>query len=141
MNTYYKCIHFDIRELVDPHTFTEWGDKAWMFLRTEALISLDNIRSHFNKPVNVNDWMFGGKRQYRGFRPLDCTVGVSLSQHRLGNAFDLDVKGVSADDVRQEIIRMKEDPLFLSITCLEIGITWVHFDCRNTPDRIRLIQI
>ena len=140
MSSYYRCTHFDIMELVDRHTYTMFGDSAWMFLRVEALVALDNIRNHFGVPVIVNDWSFGGGMEYRGFRPKTCDVGVDLSQHRFGNAFDIDVRGVSADNVRQEILRIKDDPIFLNITCMETGIPYVHFDCRNIPDRIRLIQ-
>jgi len=141
MSSYYKCTHFDIRELVDKNMYDEWGESAWMFMRTDALVSLDNIRDYFGKPVIVNDWMFGGSFQYRGFRTPWCAIGASISQHRLGNAFDLDVKGMGADEVRQVIISMKDHPAFERITCMETGTAYIHFDCRNIPDRIRLITV
>lgn len=139
MSNFYTCTHFDIRELVDQDTYLTWGEKAWMFLRPEALMALDGIREYFNKVTIVNNWTFGREMQYRGFRPPSCTIGATLSQHRFGNAFDLDVEGVSGDEVRQAIIANKDDPRFIHITTLETGVTYVHFDCRNIPDRIRLI--
>lgn len=141
MLVFYKCEFFRIEELVDKKTFEKWGERSWMFLRPEALISLDNIRRYFERPVTVNDWLWGGQFHNRGFRPLYSTVGGDYSQHRLGNAFDLDVKGVSAEEARQTIIRLKDDPLFELIMCLETDVGWLHFDCRNIPDRQRILLV
>ena len=111
-----------------------------MFLQPYALMSLDGIRVYFGKPVLVNNWAAGGQSENRGFRPTASTVGVPYSQHRYGNAFDIDVQGVDAESVRQEIIKNKDLYLFCKIMCMETGITYVHFDCRNISDRIRLVN-
>ena len=137
---YYKCIYFKIQELVDRKTFELWGEKAWMFFNPSALISLDGIKLYFWKPVIANDWVFGGQKENRGLRPLYSTVGADYSLHRFGCAFDIDVQGVDAEEVRQTIIRLKDNPLFQYITCLETGITYVHFDCRNVLERILLVD-
>jgi len=136
---FYRPKFFDIKELVDRETFNRWGEKAWMFLRPEALNSLDMIRDHFEKPVWVNNWEIGGDFQWRGLRPAYSTVGNVHSQHRFGNGFDLDVQGVNPDEVRETILK-HQDNIFTLITCLETDITWVHFDCRNILDRIRLVK-
>ena len=135
---YYRCEYFDIEELVDKATFTKWGEQAWMFFRPEALASLDQIRKFYNRPVTVNNWKWGGSFQYRGFRPRSVMVGAEYGQHRFGNAFDLDVNGVLAETVRRDIIANK-DEIFTHITCLEAKVSWVHFDCRNVPNRIMLV--
>ena len=137
---YFKCEYFKIQELVDRNTYEKWGEAAWMFLRPEALYSLDGIRKYFNKRVFVNNWAFGGDFQWRGLRPPTCTVGVWYSQHRFGNGFDCDVEGVTADEVRGEIVTNENHPLFTHITCLETDITYVHLDCRNIENRIRLVK-
>jgi hypothetical protein len=138
MALFYKCEYFDIEELVDRKTFELWGEKSWMFLKPDALISLDQIRKYFNKPTWVNNWVVGGPFQWRGFRPPYCDVGAIYSQHRFGNAFDLDVEGMEAHEVRQVILNNEDH--FLMIMCLEINISWVHFDLRNIPDRIKLVK-
>jgi hypothetical protein len=137
---YYKCIFFNPKELVDKRTFDQFGDKIWMFFNSDVLRSLDGIRSYFNKPVTVNNWHLGGEFSNRGLRPFYVFVGGDYSQHRFGNGFDCDVEGVPANIVRHEILTHKDDPHFKLITCLETDIVWVHFDCRNIPDRIRLVQ-
>ena len=138
--TSYRCRHFSIHELIDEQTFIQWGEDAWMFLRPEALISLDNIRTYFGKPITVNNWIWGGDLQYRGFRPFYCKVGADYSQHRFGNAFDITVEGIGAEEVRQEILANKNHVAFEAITCLETDIEWVHFDLRNVQDRIWLVK-
>ncbi len=135
---YYRCRNFQIKELVDKKTFEQFGADAWMLLDPRALETLDAIRTYFAAPVTVNDWPFGGKNQYRGFRPPDCKVGAKYSQHRRGAAFDISVKGYGADQVREEIIAHK-DTYFPYIMCLEAEVPWVHFDVRNIPDPIRIV--
>ncbi|OPL13595.1 MAG: hypothetical protein AVO39_10370 [delta proteobacterium MLS_D] len=135
---YYKCRHFNIKELVDKKTFARFGEDAWMFFNPMALRMLDALRDYFATTVTVNDWPFGGKNQYRGFRPPGCKIGAEFSQHKRGAAFDISVKGFTAETVREEILTHK-DTYFPQITCLEGEIPWVHFDCRNIPDRIRIV--
>ena len=136
---YYKCQHFKIEELVDRRTFEQWGEKAWMFFQPKALMSLDNIRVYFGKPVTVNNWCFGGMSENRGLRPPYSVIGADYSQHRYGNAFDIDIENVNAEDARQTIIKLKDSSLFYHITALEIEIPYIHFDCRNIMNRILLI--
>ncbi len=143
---FYKCKHFCIYELVDRYTFEKFGEDAWMFLQQKALMSIDGIREFFSElkgkdvPVTVNNWYWAGGLQYRGLRPVYYTSGATHSQHRFGNSFDLDVKGVSAEDVRKEILANKDNELLKYITCIETNISWVHVDCRNIPSRIRIIE-
>lgn len=140
MNNFYKCTNFQALELVDKQTFDRFNGDIWFLFNQKALISLDGIRNYFKKPVIVNNWYWNGKFQYRGFRTRECPEWSQYSQHSFGNAFDLDVEGMSADEVRQVIIENKEDSHFELITCLEVNISWVHFDCRNIADRIRLVK-
>ncbi len=134
------CEHFAIQELVDRATYERFGVGAWQFLSQEGLIALDGIREYFGKPVIVNTWHRGGSFQYRGLRPRSCDIGAEYSQHRLGNAFDCDVSGVSAEEVRREILTHPNDPRLHRITCIEAGVNWLHFDCRNIADRIRVVN-
>ncbi len=138
---FYKCQYFKIEELVDKKPFETWGDKAWWFLRPEALMSLDNIRVYFGKPVTVNNWSYGGGFQYRGFRPITCTTGEDFSLHRFGCGFDLDIQGVTANEAIEVIIKLKDSSTFHLITALETGITWVHFDTRNLVSQERIMLV
>ena len=140
MNKFYTCKYFFPYELVDKKTYAEFGVNVWFLFRQDALISLDRIRQYFGVPVIVNNWHEGGSLQSRGFRPYNESIGAKYSQHRLGNAFDLDVAGITPDKVRETIIDNKDDSHFELITCLEIDVGWLHFDCRNISERILLIK-
>lgn len=137
---FYKCQHFDITELVDKETFNKFGESAWMFFNPNVLMAIDGIRKFFNVSVTVNNWKSGGQFQWRGLRTLNCTDGGSYSQHRLGAAVDCDVKGKTAEEVRQVILKNKEHEYFKYINCIEDKVNWVHIDVRNINNRILIVQ-
>ncbi len=139
MADFYKCEYFKIYELVDRQTYLKYGEEAWMFFNPLALMSLDGIRKFFNIPVKVNDWKWGGDFQFRGLRPVYYQYGAIYSQHRYGNGFDSDVGDISAEEVRRRIIENKDSELLRHITCIESNVNWLHFDCRNISDRIRIV--
>lgn len=136
--------HFQLHELVDRATFQKYGEEAWKLFHQDALEALDGIREFFNTPVTVNNWWDGvGSFQYRGYRPPDCPVGAAHSYHRRGMAFDLDVKGYEADEVRTIILDNQDNPLLATIQRLEAGVRWVHFDVgeiRKGQGRIYLFE-
>lgn len=137
--THYKCKHFRIEELVPRSVFHRYGNQCWEFFNPKALYSLDQMRDYFKKVISVNGWLWcPDGSEYRGLRPPDCKIGAPMSQHRFGNAFDLDVDGMCAEEVRQAIRRNQD--LFEHITCMEDGVDWLHFDCRNTLYRIKLFH-
>jgi hypothetical protein len=140
---YYKCKHFQICELVDQATYREFGEDAWSFFRPNLLISLDNVREYYDIAVTVNNWRDGGQFSERGLRilnPGDKAIYSPYSEHAHGNAVDYDVKGKTAEQVRQDILNHKDDDPFKLIMALEKGTNWVHMDCRNVPDRIVLFN-
>ncbi len=61
-------------------------------------------------------------------------VGAKYSQHRFGRAVDFDVKGISAETVRNDIRK----GYFSEITCIEADVNWVHIDVRNAN---RLLEV
>ena len=134
-----RCKYFKVYELVDPETFKRFCEKSWMFFNPLILTTADGIREYFNAPVTINDWSWGGTFQWRGLRTASCTIGVKWSQHRFGNAIDCDVKDVTAEKARQVILANKDHPLFKCITCIEANVNWLHSDCRNIEDRIRVV--
>ena len=132
--------YFKTQELIDPKLYKILGDEAIKLLNPEALVALINLREFFGAPVTVNNWHIGGSFQYRGYRSLDCKVGAKLSQHRLGNAFDCDIKGYTAEEARQKILANQDHLLLRSITRLEAGTSWVHFDLKPLQRRIHVFK-
>jgi uncharacterized protein YcbK (DUF882 family) len=127
----YKPKHFQWHELMPSAEY----EKYWLILMDERLLmTLDAMREHYKRPITINNWHWGGRFSLRGLRPMDSNVGAKYSQHKFGRAVDLDVAGIPAEKVRNDI----RSGLFPEITCIETDINWVHIDVRNTK---RLLEV
>lgn len=134
--------YFGIKELVCPHVYERWGEKAWQFLDDKLLENLLFIRKGIGKPIVVNNWANGGEYSQRGLRCNCCILvrektdlrKVYLSQHIFGKAVDFHVVGMDAEEVRRWI---KVHASELPYACrLEegVGVSWVHLDTMNNSD-------
>ena len=126
--------YFSIKELVCKHVFNKFGEKAWQFLDTELLHTMLVIRKSLNKAIIVNNWASGGTFMQRGCRcnlcqiPKDKTVANTLymSSHINGAGVDFDVRGMTAQEVRNWITA--NQVLLPYPVRLEDKVTWVHLD-------------
>lgn len=128
MIEYYKPKHFKVHELVPQKVFIERGEKALQLLDNGALITRDKLRSVYGQ-IKVNDYEFGGIREWSGLRTQESPYGTRYSQHRFGRAFDCIFLNTNADIVRQDILKNPDS--FPFITSIELGTSWLHFDTRN----------
>ncbi len=130
---YYIPTHFHLYELVDPGSFGIHGNALWRVFDPRILKGADVLRERYGRLI-VNDWYWSGQCQWSGFRPPLCSVGADLSQHRFGRGLDLHPEEVTPEEIRQDLITHPEivrvDGIWL-ITALEMGVGWVHGDCRN----------
>jgi hypothetical protein len=120
---------FKLEELVDPQSFNDYGEGCWSFFPQESLYMLHGIRTYFNVPITINTWHSGGPFQQRGYRGPSSTIGAALSYHKRGRAFDFDVKGMTAEQVRTEIKMHQDDENLKLIQRMENKVTWCHVDC------------
>ena len=123
----YKCRHFRIQELVDRETFNIRGERAWELLDDRALVALDDVRDGLG-PTTVNNWHIGGDREWSGLRTVKSPYYSPYSQHSFGRAFDCVFRDVTAEEARRYIV--DKAPEF--ITAIEMNVSWLHFDVRNT---------
>ncbi len=121
--------YFSIEELVCPHVYGRFGDKAWQFLSTDYLHVLLIIRRDIlREAMSCN----GGTFTQRGLRCNICELVKSrtspyLSSHILGRAGDFSIGGgISAQEAREMIIAAA-DQLPYNVR-LESGVTWLHID-------------
>lgn len=120
--------YFTIDELVCPHTFSRWGEKAWQFLETEYLHTLLIIREDIlNAPMYCNI----GSLTQRGLRCNMCSLvtdkhTVYLSSHIMGRAGDFTIGGYTSEEARRLIIK-NQDILPHNIR-IEDGVSWLHID-------------
>jgi len=135
--------YFKAYELVDEKTFKEKGETALSLFNPEALQALDDLRDFFGVSIVINTWHSGGEFQWRGYRTPEKAkeLGSPNSQHAKGNAFDCDIKGYSAEDARQFILKNKDNPKLKRIMRLEGNVNWVHWDLLQVPDRIHVFKV
>ena len=127
--------YFDIRELVCPHTYKAFGEKAWQFFDVALLETLLELRTVvLERPMLINNYHKGGTFSQRGFRCNICDIPkqktlknlIYLSAHTNGAAVDFDASGLSAAQTRLEI-KSKADLLTNVVRC-EADVMWVHID-------------
>ena len=135
-----KSKYFKIQELVSKAVYEKYGEKSWEFIDERIIKILDLLREHFDKPITVNNWIFGGNLHQRGLRANKDEIVKSksdyyISQHCLGKAVDLNVKGMTAQEVYEEILKNKSKfPLISRIENIKNTPTWVHIDVANTDE-------
>ncbi len=128
----YKPKHFELHELVPKDLFNKYAFKQhilWGLFDERLLRIADTVREEFGS-MTINNWYWQGPRQYSGFRPPDCTIGATLSQHRFGRALDMIPKTSDVDDIRQDMIESQNDIAWKDIGGIEMDITWLHVDTR-----------
>jgi len=145
---YYKPKYFEPEEIFSKQVIKEHSigsNSIWRLMDSRVLWTADKLRELFGTII-VNDYLFGGKNQHRGFRnPLELidlehlkliqafkpTFSSFTSQHCFGRALDLTLKKLFAEDARQYIIKNKKKEVFKYITAIEEKVSWLHFDTRN----------
>jgi hypothetical protein len=144
--------NFQLYELVPKETYEKMGEAAWYLFRPTALQMLDDLHDFFTEykgekiVISVNDWYWGGNRQYCGWRPevvVDVDghpIGAGHSWHKAGGAFDAHFKAYTAEEARQIILSHKDHPLLQKIMRLEDNVSWVHLDNKPGNPRIHIFS-
>lgn len=131
--------YFVIQELVGKWTYKFFGETSWKFFTTNTLYMLLIIRINLGKPITINNWHKGGRFSQRGLRTnlqkifFDAFKAkrLYLSAHILGRAFDFDVKGMTANEVRDWLVNNANIfPFKVRLEEKLSGkyISWVHAD-------------
>jgi len=132
-----KSKYFKIEELVQPDTLDLLGEsKCWELFDERLIANLDWIKAKFLKvPITINSWLWGGDRKYSGYRAVTCPIGAKKSKHKIGEAVDFIVKGITADEMRLWL-KCNQNEMPYPIR-LEVGVSWVHLDVANeTSEKI-----
>lgn len=107
-----------------------YKERLWMMFDYRLLLTYHHLRRRYRTAV-LNTWYWGGRHQYRGWRPWNCKVGAKFSQHKFGRAFDIIFKYNTTDQVRNEILLSPHAIPFKFITGIEMEVLWLHVDCGN----------
>lgn len=143
-----ESLFFDLPEICCPHVYNKYGEFAWNFFDPRAIILINTFRDRIGKAIFVNDWEIHGNFSQRGLRCLKCEIVQDkiisnenyMSAHCLGKAFDFDVQGLMAGEVREWLIKNKN--WWPYNFRLEDGVSWIHCDLFNdTNDKIKLFSV
>jgi hypothetical protein len=130
--------HFNTEELVSKQVYDVIGDDAIKLFDPKVLESLEAIREILNVPLICNNWVEGGSRDDCGYRDKLCTIGASKSLHKYGKAFDLISNKLTAQEMRDLIIK-NQDKLPHNIR-LEDEVSWLHVDVRDKGVKVYLFK-
>ena len=77
------------------------------------------------------DWWWGGKIEFRGWRPIDHPFGAISSLHKFWRATDFFIDGIPSQQVRADIRNNPNAQMFKYIRRVEEGTEHVHIDFGN----------
>ena len=133
-----KSKHFKIHELVPKHIYEKHGERSWKFIDERLIKTIDKLKEHFNNgTMTINNYHWGGNREWSGLRTPQSPQYSETSQHSLGNAIDAVFSDYTAQEVRNYIIDNPHE--FEYIKGIELGVSWLHIDVRN-EDRVVLFR-
>ncbi|AQS36611.1 hypothetical protein Sps_01445 [Shewanella psychrophila] len=132
--------YFTVKELVPEAIYLRRGEAAIELIDRRIVISAEDLRRNligigYDHPITINNWCWGGNRQYSGFRPPESPDYSETSQHTRGCALD----GVSQIPIKVIHKHILENPdLYPHIRFIEIDIGWLHIDCRDNANGVPL---
>ncbi len=128
-----KSRYFEIHELVSESIFKKKGEAAWRYIPPALTEAIDTIKENFPEgTATINNYFWNGDRKWSGWRTPDSPYYSPTSMHATMQAVDIVFSKYSAETVRQHII---ENPtMYPTIKGLELNITWLHIDIRNTDE-------
>lgn len=122
--------YFKIEELVDKTVHGTMKDRAWSLIDSRLIESIDTIKENFPKgTITINNWVFGGNREWSGLRTFSSPYFSQSSQHTFGRAVDMVFSHYDVNDVRNAI--MSNIELYPHIRGIELDVSWLHIDVRN----------
>jgi hypothetical protein len=131
---------FDLHELICPHVMEKYGEFAWNFIDPRLVILINTIRDRYGREIIINNYTSGGVYSQRGLRCQNCNTvkertkdgKIYLSGHITGKAFDFDVSGLVAEEVR---VWLKSHPNWCPYSFrLEKNVSWCHLDLYNNTE-------
>lgn len=127
--------YFKIHELVPKHIYQTRNEKAWELIDSRLIMLIDAIREDFGS-ATINNYAYGGERQWSGLRTPDSPWYSPTSQHSFGRAVDMLFKDYQAHEVREAIKANQDKYLTICDTItIEDDVVWLHIDVRNNVEK------
>ena len=130
-----KSKYFKIHELVPPHIYNKFKNKAWKFIDSRLIETIDTLKEIFNKgTMIINNYYWNGGRKWSGLRTPESPYYSETSQHSLGNAVDILFSDYKVEEVRRYILNNIDK--FPYIKGMELDVSWLHIDTRNEDNLV-----
>ena len=124
--------YFKIHELVSKSVYEKMGEKAWRYVPDDLIMAIDTVKERFpNGTISINNYAWGGSRQWSGLRTADSSYYSATSMHSFMMAVDMIFSKYTADEVRKDILDNPSS--YHTVRGLELDTSWVHIDIRNEP--------
>jgi len=118
--------NFVIQEFIPQEVFIVHGANSVRFIRKGIIETAQQLRDVFGV-MKINDWYFGGRRNWSGYRnSLAENIYSQTSAHSFGDAIDCRFNKVTAEEARQYILSNQDK--FPYITRIEKKVGWLHVD-------------
>lgn len=122
-------------EYIPKEMYLKYNSVILIGLIDNRLVKADQMLRDVFGSVTINNWWNGGDRQWSGLRLPASPDYSPTSQHSFLRASDK-LFNVPAEQVREYI---KLNYKTLGITCIEVGVSWIHSDHRWVKDNNLLI--
>lgn len=147
--------YFKIEEIVSPEAYKKYkkfGDNFFLSrFDPRLLATMVFIRETLDKPITINTWLWGGEFDERGLRDTSTPMVQArakkgdpwLSPHPLSMAFDFDVEGMTANEVRAWLKKNATAlpyPIRLERKFKGKYISWVHLDVCFDPKNPKVYE-
>lgn len=140
--------NISVKEIVCPHVYKKYGDRAIKFLDRDLIAVIEVIRNDILKsPIYINN---GSTLTQRGLRCNICDLcstktknnKMYLSGHVLGRALDFTCKDYTPDEVRSLILNNANLlPCKIRMESAIDAPTWVHIDTVVAEDQTDKVYV
>ena len=129
--------NFSLQEFIPSGIYKKWGDHSIWYIDDRLPHLAQFFRDRFQKPIMINTWHYIdiAGTNYRGYRPANCHVGASKSQHKFGRAIDISIEDFDLAAVYADIIKHKKlyfDQGLRGLEDFKKTKSWIHLDMRNS---------
>lgn len=142
--------YFKLEEVFREDVLIQYGRNTNLLLSRfdpRLLETMVFIRKELG-PITINNYLWGGDLDERGFRDNDGPMVRGkgrpyLSAHVIGAAFDFDVEGMTANEVRAWLKDNSDKlPYKIRLERKYNGsyILWVHLDVCDEPDNPKVYE-